>query len=313
MLAEPFLVFLYCLICLIWGSTWLAIKIGLVGVPPMLAAGLRFTLAAAVLFCAALARGSSFKLSRDDKLCVLSCGFFSFTLSYACVYWAESLISSGLTAILFSTMPLFVALLSALWTKTERLSPRTLGGIAVGMAGTAVLFWPQDGLSRAQALGMALALLSSLAAAINLVMVKRHGRSTDIFAMNALGMAMGAACLLALSLATESYAALAWSWSNAAALVYLALFGTVTAFLSYYHLVKRMDATPLSLITLIFPIIAVALGRLFLDEPISRRALAGIGVILSGVAVTSANFSAIYSYYRWPSKIHTKAAKEITR
>lgn len=304
---------LYALCCLIWGSTWLAIKIGLVGVPPMLGAGLRFVLASAVLFAIARARGSSFKLTRDDKLAVLSCGFFSFTFSYATVYWAEVYISSGLTAILYSTMPLFVALLSAFWTKAETLTPRKTAGILIGILGTAILFWPQQAVSRRDAFGMALALASSLSAALNLVTVKRYGKKTDIIVMNALAMSIGAVCLLALSLLTDSYAGLSWTPSNASAIVYLALFGSVTAFLSYYHLVKVMDATPLSLITLIFPIIAVFLGRFFLKEPLSGQTLAGIAVILAGVATTSANFSAGHPYYKWRTKTQSKELKETLR
>src|SRR5579884_1679158 len=101
---------LYALICLIWGSTWLVIKIGLEGVPPFLGAGLRFTLAAAVLLALGAARGPQPPLDRDDRISVWSSGLLSFTLSYACVYWAEVYISSGLTAILYCTMPLIVAL-----------------------------------------------------------------------------------------------------------------------------------------------------------------------------------------------------------
>src|SRR5271155_4916803 len=97
-------VLLYTLICLIWGSTWLVIKIGLEGVPPFLGAGLRFTLASAVLFALAAARRTKIRLTRDDRISILSCGLLTFTLSYACVYWAEQYISSGLTAILYSPM-----------------------------------------------------------------------------------------------------------------------------------------------------------------------------------------------------------------
>src|SRR6266849_1688294 len=98
---------LYGLICLIWGSTWLAIKVGLVG----------------------------------------------FWLDYAGVYWAETRISSGLTAILFSTTPLMTSLLSAYWTGSETLSGRKVAGILVGVVGTALLFWPHEHLGVQQALG----------------------------------------------------------------------------------------------------------------------------------------------------------------
>ncbi len=277
--------FLYVLICLIWGSTWLAIKIGLVGVPPFLAAGLRFALASAVLFGLIALRRVKIRLGPEERTCILSCGLLSFSLSYACVYWAEQYISSGLAAILYCMMPLFTALLSRFWTRSETLSGRKIGGILVAMAGTCVLFWPSAGVSRAELAGTAVALFSVLAAAVNLVTVKRHGRGVDIFVMNAFGMAIGAALLLALSFAVESHAAIVWSRSNALAIVYLALAGSVTTFLSYYHLVKVMEATKLSLITLIFPIVAVALGRAFMNETLPASAWSGTAAVFAGVAI----------------------------
>jgi drug/metabolite transporter (DMT)-like permease len=276
--------FLYAFLCLIWGSTWVGIKFGLDGVPPFLGAGLRFALAALVLAPLALARPRR-ALTADDKAAIASCGFLGFTLSYAAVYWAEQYIASGLTAILYCTMPLFVAILSAFWTKAERLDTRKLAGIGVGMAGTGILFWPQGSLDWRQAGGMLAALAGSFASAVNLVSMKKHSKHTDIYVLNCLGMAIGASCLLALSALTESYGGLRWSQSNVIALVYLSLFGSVAAFLGYFHLIKTMDATPLSLITLIIPIVAVALGWACLGEKVTVATGAGIATILAGVAI----------------------------
>lgn len=282
---SPMIPALYALICLIWGSTWLVIKIGLVGVPPFLGAGLRFTLASAVLFALIAARGTPIRLDRDGRIAVLSCGLLGFTLSYACVYWSEQYISSGLAAILYCMMPLFTALLSRFWTRSETLSARKVGGILVAMAGTAVLFWPSESVSRAQIAGMAVALVSVAASAANLVSVKKYGRDLDVFVMNALSMAIGAALLLVLSAFLESRIAVTWSRSNVLAIVYLSLAGSVTAFLSYYSLVKVMDATRLSLITLIFPLVAVLLGWTVLHEALPPSTWGGMGAVLLGVAI----------------------------
>jgi drug/metabolite transporter (DMT)-like permease len=282
----PLVVALYALICLIWGTTWLVIKIGLDGVPPFLAAGLRFALASAVLFAVVAARGVKIRMNRDGAIAVLSCGLLSFTLSYACVYWAEQYVSSGVVAILYCTMPLFTALLSRFWTRSETLPARKLAGILVGMAGTVVLFLHAHGLGPQNGPRMAVALLSVLAAAVNLVAVKKYGRDLNVFVMNACGMAIGAACLLALSGLFESHAAVSWSRANVLAIVYLALIGTVTAFMSYYSLVKVMDATRLSLISLIFPIVAVLLGHAYGHEAIPARRWAGMALVLVGVAVS---------------------------
>jgi putative membrane protein PagO len=95
---------LFALICLVWGSTWLGIKIGLVGVPPFLGAGLRFVLSATMVGLVLAVRRKPIELTRDDKVCVLSLGLLVFWVDYAAVYWAELHISSGLTAVLFSTI-----------------------------------------------------------------------------------------------------------------------------------------------------------------------------------------------------------------
>jgi drug/metabolite transporter (DMT)-like permease len=275
----------YALICLIWGSTWLAIKVGLVGVPPFLAAGLRFLLSAAIVGCVLAARRRRITLTRDDTVCVLSLGLLVFWLDYAAVYWAELYISSGLTAVLFSTMPLMTALLSAFWTQNELLTARRVVGILVGVAGTALLFWPQERLGTMQVLGMASTLGGSLCAAINLVTMKKYGHDSDPFVLNFLGMGIGAACLLLMSAALEPWAAAAWTRTNVLALLYLSIFGSVIAFWAYYHLIRKMDATTVSLSTLIIPIVALALGRAFLQETVTGLAVAGIVTILAGVAI----------------------------
>jgi drug/metabolite transporter (DMT)-like permease len=276
---------LYTLICLIWGSTWLAIKIGLVGVPPFLGAGLRFVLSAAVVGAVLLARRTPLRLTRDDKLCVLSLGFLLFWLDYAAVYWAETRISSGLTAILFSTMPLTTALLSRFWARSEVLTARRVIGILIGLAGTAVLFWPSEHLGSRELLGMVSVLVGTIAASINLVTMKRYGSKSDPFVLNFLGMTLGASCLLIMSAMGEPWSSVAWSRSNVLAIIYLAIFGSVVAFSAYYRLIKVMDATLVSLSTLIIPIVALILGFFFLDEPVTSAAIGGMMTILIGVAV----------------------------
>lgn len=276
---------LYALICLIWGSTWFAIKVGLTGVPPFLGAGLRFLLATFLVGVVLGARRRRITLTRDDRICVLSTGLLVFWLDYAAVYWAETRISSGLTAILFSTMPLMTSLLSAYWTHGEALNRRKMAGILVGVVGTTLLFWPREYLGLQQVLGMLAALAGSLCAAISLVILKKHGRQSDPFVLNFFGMGIGAACLLCMSATIEGWESVVWSRSNVLAIVYLSVFGSVIAFWAYYDLIKRMDATAVSLTTLIIPIVALAIGRAFLQETVTPMAIAGIATILAGVAV----------------------------
>jgi len=201
------------------------------------------------------------------------------------VYWAEVHISSGLTAVLFSTMPLMTALLSTFWMRSETLSVRKVAGILVGVAGTALLFWPHERVDAMQALGMLGALTGCLCAAINLVVVKKHGRNSDALVLNAFGMAVGASCLLLMSALLEPWTTVVWTRGNVLAILYLSLFGSVVAFPAFYYLIKRMDATVVSLNTLIIPIVALALGRAFLHESVTPSGVLGIVTILAGVGI----------------------------
>lgn len=276
---------LHVLLCLIWGSTWLAIKLGLVGVPPFLGAGLRFLLSTLLVGAVLAARGKRLRLTRDDRVCVLSLGLLVFWLDYAAVYWAELRISSGLTAILFATMPLMTVLLSRFWMQSETLHARKIVGILMGVLGTALLFWPHERAGLPQALGMLAALGASLCAAINLVTMKKHEQHGDPFVLNFFGMGIGTVCLLAMSAGLEDWSALAWSRINVLTILYLSICGSVIAFSAYYRLIKAIDATLVSLITLITPIVALVLGRGFLGETVTSAAVAGVVTILAGVAV----------------------------
>jgi drug/metabolite transporter (DMT)-like permease len=272
---------------LIWGSTWLVIKVGLGDMPPFLGAGLRFALASAIVGAILLARRTPIRLTHDDVVCVLSLGVLVFWLDYAAVYWAETRISSGLTATLFSTMPLMTALLSRFWMKSETLNGRKVAGILVGVAGTVLLFWPNEHLGPAQASGMLAALAGSFCAAINLVTMKRYGQHSDPFVLNFLGMGLGAVCLLAMSAPLEPWSTVAWGGNAILPILYLAVVGSVVAFSAYYRLIKVMDATVVSLTTLIIPIVALILGRVFLHETVGPGSVAGISTILAGVALAS--------------------------
>jgi drug/metabolite transporter (DMT)-like permease len=153
------------------------------------------------------------------------------------------------------------------------------------MVWTAILFWPSESVARSQVVGMIVALVSVVAAAVNLVSVKKYGKELDVFVMNALGMTIGAVLLLTMSAVSERGAVVTWTAANVGAIIYLALAGSVTAFLSYYSLVKVMDATRLSLITLIFPLVAVVLGWAVLREAFPPGARAGMAAVVLGVAI----------------------------
>ncbi len=277
--------FLYALVCLIWGSTWLAIKFGLEGVPPFLGAGLRFTLAAAILWALVFFAGLSPRLTPRGRRAAVIAGVLGFGVCYALVYWAETRVSSGLVAVLCAIAPLVTALLTAFVARTETLSPRKAAGIAIGIIGVVVLFRPREGVASADSLGLLAAFVSSVGAAGNLVAQSLWSKKDDARVLNAWSMSLGAALLLGLSFLFERGAVVRWTPANVGAIFYLAVLGSVVAFLSYYKLIRALPATQVSMITLIFPVVAVLLGWVVLGERLNADAGFGIAMIMGGVGL----------------------------
>jgi drug/metabolite transporter (DMT)-like permease len=280
--------FLYGLVCLIWGSTWLAIKFGLEGVPPFLGAGLRFTLAASILWALVFFSGLSPRLSPRGRRAAVIAGVLGFGIGYSLVYWAETRVASGLVAVVCAVAPLITALLTAFVARTETLTRRKGAGIVIGIAGVIVLFWPKEGVASADSLGMLAALVSSVGSAGNLVAQSLWSKKDDARVLNAWSMSLGAVLLLGLSFLFERGAAVTWTPANVGAIFYLAILGTVVAFLSYYKLIRSLPATQVSMITLIFPVVAILLGWFVLGERLTPHAGLGIALIMGGVALALA-------------------------
>lgn len=279
---APVTVFAYAACTLIWGSTWVAIKFGLDGVPPFLGAGLRFVLASAVLWAMVAVSGRKTALPPAARKAALAAAGLGFFLNYALVYWSETRVASGLVAVTFSLSPILTALFAAALGQ-ETLSARHAVGAAVGAAGVAVLAWPAGGAAGADAAGLLAAFLACAGSGLNLVLQSRWAKGADSWALNAWAMSAGALLLLALSLFAERGLSVAWTPKTVAALVYLALSGSVAAFLLLYRLLRELPPSRVSLMTLLFPVVALLLGRVVLGEAITGRAALGCALILGGV------------------------------
>lgn len=278
----PVIALAYATCTLIWGSTWMAIKFGLDGVPPFFGAGVRFVIAAAVLWVMILASGKRKPLSAQGRKAAWTAALLGFAWNYALVYWAETRVASGLVAVLFSLSPLLTTFFAAA-TGHERPGLRHVAGAFVGVVGVTLLMWPEKGLAAADPLGLLAAFLACAGAALNLVLQSRWARGEDAWVLNARAMSAGAALLLLMSALTEGGATVTWSPRNVAALLYLSLAGSVTAFLLLYRLIRALPASRVSLMTLLFPVVALFLGWVVLGEVPTARGLTGCALILGGV------------------------------
>lgn len=279
----------FLLLTLIWGTTWAAIRLGLEGIPPLTGVALRFAIAGALLLALVPRLGVRFRWSREELGLWAINGLFAFTASYTIVYWAEQHIPSSLTALLFATYPLFVAVIAHFTLPGERLGWRAAGGILLGFAGVAVIFSDDLRLlGGAQVRVVALVmLLSPLVSAVATVAVKRWGQGLHPLSLTAVPMLLTAGVVGALALALERGARVVFDLRSVGALLYLAVLGSAVTFTIYYWMLARVPATRVALIAYTIPIVAVAVGALLFQEPVRPRVLLGGGLVLIGVAVVT--------------------------
>jgi drug/metabolite transporter (DMT)-like permease len=214
-------------------------------------------------------------------------GLMTFFIPYGVLYWAEQWVPSGLAAVLFATSPLWVALAAHVALPAERLRAATAAGVLLGFAGVAVIF-SED----LRALGgprvagaAALLLLAPLTSAVGVVAVKRWAAGMHPLAIVAMPMALTAAAMGCVALATEAGQPVRLAGLPLAALLYLALCGSALSFSLYFWLLGRLPATTLSLINYLTPIVALLIGGTALGESFTARTLAGSALVVGGVAV----------------------------
>ena len=272
----------------IWGSTWLAIKVGLESMPPFLSAGMRFALAAGVLAGLSWAAGVPWPREARTHAGLLTLGVLNFVVNYGAVYWGEQYVSSGLTAVLFATYPLFVLLIAHATIGSERITARKAVGVALGFAGVYVIFRSDLALAEPRAaLAAAVILVSPVASALTSVGIKKWGHDLHPYTLTALPMAYGAVALTAIGLTFEDARAIEWTPAAVGSLAFLSLFGSVIAFVVYYRLLKVVSVSLLALVSYAFPIVAVVLGWLILGERLAGSTLLGAAAVLAGIAIAT--------------------------
>lgn len=273
----------FVLLCLIWGSTWLVIKVGYGGLGPFNVASLRF-LAAGLLFCALVpAFRARWPRGRTEWGVSLFVGAVLFGADYGLIYWGETRLDSGLTAILFATMPLATAFVAHAYLPAERLNARKLGGTLLAFLGVVALFADKVRLDPGLAVPMLAIVASAVCAAFSSVATKRHGHDLHPTALNAVAMLFGALLLALASLVAGDGLRLPSDASAWGALAYLVLAGSVVTFLVYFWLLKAWESTTLSFISIFTPVVALFLGYVVLDERPTAWTGLGAALILAGV------------------------------
>jgi drug/metabolite transporter (DMT)-like permease len=276
------------LLAIIWASTWLAIKVGLGDIPPFHFAAMRFIIASAVLLPFALKAGK--RGLRFSPFMIILTGLIVIPIPYAIVYWGAQYISSGLTAVLFSTMPIFIALFSIWLLPDEKLSGPAGLGLAIGFLGILLIFLDDIMLEgERSSMGVAACLIGTITSSLGVVLIKRNSARYDPLSLTAVHFLIGAVFLIVLSMFTEEWSEVNFTISSVLSLFYLALFGSSIAFALYYWLLTKMDVNRVSLLVYVTPVIAVYLGWVFLKEVITLQVAIGTALVFAGIKLATSD------------------------
>jgi drug/metabolite transporter (DMT)-like permease len=274
-------------VCLVWGTTYLAIRVALESVPVALLAGLRWTAAGILLAAVLKISGQAMPGPRTwPGLALL--GFLMSVVGNGLVVWAEQYVASGLAAVVVAMVPFWTVALEAMLPRGERLGGRTLLGLTLGFAGIVVLVWPElttSGAGNRFVLGIIALQVACLGWALGTSFTKRFETGLNPLASSAVQMVFGGLMLMAIGTATGEWSRLAFTPRTASAMIYLVLFGSIVGYSAYVYALRHLPVATVSLYAYVNPIIAVVLGSLLLSEPFDARVIIAAAMVLSGIAI----------------------------
>lgn len=275
-------------VCVIWGTTYLAIKVALETIPPFLMGGIRYVIAGVLLSSILIARGEKLPPPAEwGRLALL--GFLMITLGNGGVNWGEQYLASGITAVVIATSPFWMVAVDAFFPGGEKLSLRKFIGLAVGFSGIVLLVWPDltlEGANGRQVLLGVLALqIACLGWSISSSYTKRHAVNRSVLSVAAVQMFCGGFFMMAIGTVSGEWSVISLTPRTASALVYLIVAGSLVAFAAYSYALRHLPISTVSLYTYVNPVIAVALGTLLLGEPFRLSMVLAALVIVIGIVI----------------------------
>jgi len=287
----------FILITLLWGSTWMAIRVGLDSLTPMFAVGIRFFIAS--IFVYLIMKISKVKLQTDSlsiKL-YLFLAFFSFIIPFSLVYWGEQYVPSGLASVIFAVFPFVVILFSWLLLPDGSIGIYKSIGVFAGFIGISIIFWDDISIDfEKYSLGMIAILSRATIQGFVAVTIKKHGSKLNPLSMNFIPLLITGVVLIPVGLIFENRESLVFDSKAIYSILYLAIFGTVITFTVYFWLMQKINVVILSLSSFLTPIIALILGTIFLSEKLTTNHILGSSLVLIGILF--ANFRGLVKYYK---------------
>lgn len=276
----------FVVIYVVWGSTYLAIRYAVETIPPLLVVVIRQGLAGFAIFAWVWSRG--YRPTLHEWRASLVLGLLYFAIGHGTLHWAETVVPSGLAALLIATEPIWIAIMAAVVSREERLTAKTVAGLLLGIAGVSLLMRAESGSGNGRLMfGCIVVILGALSWACGVIYSRNQALPKDPIARAGMAAMSGAGLLLIASAFTGEFTRAhpsSFSARSIWALIYLILFGTILAFTTYTWLLDHCSPTLVSTHTYANPIIAVLLGWLLAGETLNSR------IVFAGVVTLTAVF-----------------------
>lgn len=275
---------------LIWGASFLLIKVGVEELGPLPLVSVRIGLAAVLMAIFLAVTHRRWPQTRRERLALLYVGLMNTALPFTLITWGEQNIDSGLATVLNATVPLFTLAFAHFALADERISPQKVIGLLMGFAGVAILASRSAESSSPNTLsGQVAVLVASASYASSAIVIRRYLRRVDPFVIAGGSLMIGGITVVTITLLTVRPLPDVGSLSieAIAAVLTLALLNTVVAYFLFYHLIDAWNATRTSLVTYVMPPVGVTLGAIFLDETVDWKIVVGATLILGAIIVVN--------------------------
>ena len=273
----------YIAVCILWGSTYLAIRIGVGEFPPTIFAGIRFLVAGSLMLAFSVYKGLKLPVSLSEVMKISVVGLFLLLGGNGCVVWAETRIHSGMASLIVATVPLFMALIELVLPNRPKLNIKGWLGLLIGFGGVALLVIPNSSKTSTDIIGILLLLAGAFSWAAGSVYSKSFKASSSIIPNIAIQMLAGGLGLSFVGAFFGEFSAIHLTSKGVGAMLYLIFFGSIVGYSCYVYILQKWPATKAGTYAYVNPLVAILLGALILNEPISISVVLSTAVILGGV------------------------------
>ena len=275
----------YIAVCILWGSTYLAIRIGVGEFPPTIFAGIRFLVAGSLMLAFSVYKKLKLPVTFSEIMKISIVGLFLLLGGNGCVVWAETRIHSGMASLIVATVPLFIALIELVLPNRSPLNAKGWLGLLIGFAGVALLVFPNSSKTPTDTIGIILLLIGAFSWAVGSVYSKNFKTSSSIIPNIAIQMLAGGLGLSIVGAFFGEFSAIHVTSKGIGAMLYLIFFGSIVGYSCYVYILQKWPATKAGTYAYVNPLVAILLGALILNEPISISVILSTVVILSGVVL----------------------------